>query len=244
MSCPIDHNNNKSPDLDQSNCPVDYTARATWSKVSSDTLLLARPQSSTRNGQMVPAPPETLSTSREVSSIPRSDNEKWVYPSEAQFYAAMVRKNHDPKAPDMRVVVPIHNAVNERAWSHIKEWEAGRGGERCGGVRLLSFKGKPGEPSPKARILTLLGYNPPFDRHDWVVDRCGTRIRYVIDFYAGRPLPGTSNVSFFLDVRPALDTWEAVGMRTSMLVNKFTRAIRETFSGSSSIPPASAKPDS
>jgi len=41
------------------------------------------------------------------------------------------------------------------------------------------------------------------------VDRCGTRIRYVIDFYAGRPLPGTSNVSFFLDVRPALDSWEA-----------------------------------
>jgi cytochrome c heme-lyase len=80
-----------------------------------------------------------------------------VYPSEAQFYAAMARKNHDPRAPDMKVVVPIHNAVNERAWSHIKEWEAGRGGEHCGGVRLVSFKGRPGVPSPKARILTLLG---------------------------------------------------------------------------------------
>jgi cytochrome c heme-lyase len=69
----------------------------------------------------------------------------------------MARKNHDPRAPDMKVVVPIHNAVNERAWSHIKDWEAGRGGERCGGIRLVSFKGRPGEPSPKARILTLLG---------------------------------------------------------------------------------------
>jgi len=160
-----------------------------------------------------------------------------VYPSEAQFYAAMARKDHDPKAPDMKVVVPIHNAVNERAWAHIKEWEAGRGGDCCGGIRLVSFKGRPGDPSPKARILTLLGYNPPFDRHDWVVDRCGTRIRYVIDFYTGRSLPGTSSVSFFLDVRPALDSWEAVSMRTSMLVNKWTRAITETFSGSSSLPP-------
>jgi len=80
-----------------------------------------------------------------------------VYPSEAQFYAAMTRKNHDPKAPDMRVVVPIHNAVNERAWSHIQQWEADRGGEHCGGIRLVSFKGRPGDPSPKAKILTLLG---------------------------------------------------------------------------------------
>jgi cytochrome c heme-lyase len=95
--------------------------------------------------------------------------------------------------------------------------------------------------------MNMLGcyrYNPPFDRHDWVVDRCGTRMRYVIDFYAGRPLPGTSNVSFFLDVRPALDSWEAVNMRTSMFINKWKRAIQEAFSGSSSLPPASAKPDS
>jgi cytochrome c heme-lyase len=101
--------------------------------------------------------PGLLSTSRELSSIPRSNNENWIYPSEAQFYAAMARKKHDPRAPDMKVVVPIHNAVNERAWSHIRDWEAGRGGERCGGIRLVSFKGRPGERSPKARILSLLG---------------------------------------------------------------------------------------
>jgi cytochrome c heme-lyase len=40
--------------------------------------------------------------------------------------------------------------------------------------------------SPRARLNTLLGYAPPFDRHDWVVDRCGTTIEYVIDFYQGR----------------------------------------------------------
>lgn len=25
----------------------------------------------------------------------------------------------------------------------------------------------------------------PFDRHDWIVDRCGREVRYVIDFYDG-----------------------------------------------------------
>ena len=66
-------------------------------------------------------------------------------------------------------------------------------------------------------------------------------MRYVIDFYAGRALPGTSSVSFFLDVRPALDSWEAVSMRTAMFVNKWTHFIRDTFSsGSSSLPPPPA----
>ncbi|KAI9458043.1 cytochrome C1 heme lyase [Russula earlei] len=236
--CPVDHKSLGS------SCPVDHTARSTWRDVlphSSDTLSSGTTDSRSTGTTAVPLP-ESLSTSRETSSIPRSDKENWVYPSEAQFYAAMARKNHDPRAPDMKVVVPIHNAVNERAWSRIKEWEAGRGGERCGGVRLVSFKGRPREPSPKARILTLLGYNPPFDRHDWIVDRCGTRMRYVIDFYAGRPLPGTSNVSFFLDVRPALDSWEAVSMRTRMFVTRWRRVFRETFSGPSSLPPTSADP--
>jgi cytochrome c heme-lyase len=152
--CPVDHSSLNS------SCPVDHTARTTWGKVlphSSDTLSAeSAPRPSGTNDNTAPVP-GSLSTSRELSSIPRSDKENWVYPSEAQFYAAMARKNHDPKAPDMKVVVPIHNAVNERAWSHIKDWEAGRGGEGCGGIRLVSFKGKPRELSPKARILTLLG---------------------------------------------------------------------------------------
>ncbi len=70
--------------------------------------------------------------------------------------------------------------------------------------------------SPKARLNTLLGYTAPFDRHDWVVDRCGTRIEYVIDFYAGRQDPrqkDQSKLSFYLDVRPKLNTWEGARMR-------------------------------
>ncbi|ETW85705.1 hypothetical protein HETIRDRAFT_43172 [Heterobasidion irregulare TC 32-1] len=158
-----------------------------------------------------------------TSSIPRGDGEPWVYPSESQFFAAMARKHHNPQAPDMKVIVPIHNAVNERAWGHVLAWERGRGGAACGGVRLVSFKGRPRDLTPKARLLTLVGYAPPFDRHDWVVDRCGTRIRYVIDFYSGRsPAPGSAAPSFFLDVRPALDSWEGIKMRVGSLMSSFT----------------------
>ncbi|KAI9461280.1 cytochrome c/c1 heme lyase-domain-containing protein [Lactarius psammicola] len=84
-------------------------------------------------------------------------------------------RGDDPQGPrsqgaDISVVVPIHTIVNERAWSHIQQWVAGHGGGGGGGYHLVSFKGKPAEPSPKARILTLLGYNSSFDRHDWVVE--------------------------------------------------------------------------
>eukprot|EP00960_Hanusia_phi_P044657 756755-Hanusia_phi.AAC.4 len=70
--------------------------------------------------------------------------------------------------------------------------------------QLLKFQGKPDKLSPKARIQGLLGYKPPFDRHDWIVDRCGKQVRYVIDFYSGKPIADKA-VSYYLDVRPALD---------------------------------------
>ena len=42
----------------------------------------------------VPGQPFSLSTERQVSSIPKADNEgeRWVYPSEQMFFNAMVRK--------------------------------------------------------------------------------------------------------------------------------------------------------
>ena len=54
----------------------------------------------------------------------------WIYPSERMFFDAMRRKSYDPKAEDMRAIVPIHNAVNERAWKEIREWESGKGAEK------------------------------------------------------------------------------------------------------------------
>jgi hypothetical protein len=41
----------------------------------------------------------------------------------------------------------------------------------------VRFVGRPQDYSPKARLLNLLGYKLPFDRHDWVVDRCGVQAR-------------------------------------------------------------------
>ncbi|KII88716.1 hypothetical protein PLICRDRAFT_110170 [Plicaturopsis crispa FD-325 SS-3] len=210
--CPVDH----SPPAEK--CPVDHSAASssTWSSFMSKSP---------------PAPTSskpTLSSERETSSIPKPEGDKWVYPSEAQFFAAMERKNHNPEAADMKTIVPIHNAVNERAWRQVLEWERGRGGDACGGVRLVNFKGRPGERSPKARWKSLLGFTPPFDRHDWVVDRCGTRVRYVIDFYTGRSIPGTNGLSFFLDVRPALDNWEGVRMRVGRLWDDWFGSAVET----------------
>ena len=46
------------------------------------------------------------------------------------------------------------------------------------------------EPTLKAQAFQLMGYKPPFDRHDWVVQRCGEEVRYLIDFYRGRPMKG------------------------------------------------------
>ena len=47
----------------------------------------------------------------------------WIYPSEKMFFEAMKRKGHKGDAADMKTIVPIHNAVNERAWKEIRDWE-------------------------------------------------------------------------------------------------------------------------
>jgi cytochrome c heme-lyase len=52
------------------------------------------------------------------------------------------------------------------------------------------------------------GADAPFDRHDWIVDRCGRQVRYVIDYYEGQPEPdGTPTMN--VHVRPALDSVES-----------------------------------
>ncbi|KAH7084793.1 cytochrome c1 heme lyase [Paraphoma chrysanthemicola] len=174
-----------------------------------------------------------LGTDREVSTIPRAlpdlptsrpaNNERdtgsdkktgnWIYPSEQMFFEAMRRKSYDPNETDMKTIVPIHNAVNERAWYEIKKWEAGRS-DSCGGPKLASFSGLSTSLTPRARWKSFMGYQPPFDRHDWVVDRCGTKVEYVIDFYAGKDekVPG-KELNFFLDVRPKLNSFEGWKMR-------------------------------
>jgi cytochrome c heme-lyase len=164
-ACPVDHASIPKTRAEPAECPVDHTTRSSWA-----SFLPSWPSSSPSPPAHDSASPESpnhhanLSTSRETSSIPRGattdagfEDAKWVYPSEAQFFAAMARKQHNPQAPDMKVVIPIHNAVNERTWAEIMRWESGRGSETCGGPRLISFKGRPADISPRARVKTWMG---------------------------------------------------------------------------------------
>ena len=143
------------------------------------------------------------------------------------FFEAMRRKNYDPKATDMASIVPIHNAVNEKAWAEIRRWErkfswSREASKGCGGPRLHSFSGDSKRLSPRARWnCWILGYQTPFDRHDWVVERCAGRpgVEYVIDFYAGKDEGrGRKGLNFYLDVRPKLNSWEGWKMRAASLV--------------------------
>jgi cytochrome c heme-lyase len=159
------------------------------------------------------------------------------------FFNAMRRKGWAPREADMHAVVAVHNAVNERAWREVRAWEAAAAGggpngsngshAAAGEPRLVEFRGRPRDHSPKARLLNLLGYRLPFDRHDWVVERGGaggggdgagcadgagappaTRTRYVIDFYDAAA-PGAP-AAVHLDVRPALDSPAAAWARLRM----------------------------
>eukprot|EP00192_Tetraselmis_astigmatica_P021437 CAMPEP_0117656886 /NCGR_PEP_ID=MMETSP0804-20121206/5040_1 /TAXON_ID=1074897 /ORGANISM="Tetraselmis astigmatica, Strain CCMP880" /LENGTH=264 /DNA_ID=CAMNT_0005463311 /DNA_START=6 /DNA_END=797 /DNA_ORIENTATION=- len=171
-----------------------------------------------------------LGTARQVSSIPLAERQTqetvhhqeaakgsghWVYPSEQMFFNAMKRKGWDPNAGDMHTVVQIHNAVNERAWQMILDWES-NALTSCGEPpKLKRFIGRPRDISPKARLLNFLGYKLPFDRHDWYITRCGRDVRYVIDFYNAAAGPGMP-VAMHLDVRPALDSPQAALERLAM----------------------------
>jgi cytochrome c heme-lyase len=123
-------------------------------------------------------------------------------------------------------IIPIHNAVNERAWTLIRGWE-GKSSDHCGGPKLASFSGKgAGASTPKAKWNTwVMGKLEPFDRHDWVVERCdGSRVEYVIDFYQGKSEgstgPTDKNVNFFLDVRPKLNSFEGMRMRAERMLGQ------------------------
>ena len=200
-------------------CPVDHSSASAkvWTGLAPEPDPLSPSSSSSQPAATPPSHANTtryayLSTEREMSSIPRTANERWVYPSEAQFYAAMMRKRATPgssldgashtEAPtasnaqsppsylspetaaecpvpraqpqvgmkkpnpfDMKVVVPIHNAVNERTWVEILKWEdyAPRSQNvadsmMCpGGLKLVSFKGDASRLTPRARWRSLLG---------------------------------------------------------------------------------------
>uniref|UniRef100_T1J754 Holocytochrome c-type synthase n=1 Tax=Strigamia maritima TaxID=126957 RepID=T1J754_STRMM len=179
------------------------------------------------NQQPSPGQPFNLPVEREVSNIPRSGTgDTWVYPSQQMFWNAMLRKGwrwqtSDITQDDMAHIVRIHNVNNELAWREVLKWEALHAKE-CMSPKLKRFGGKAKEYSPRARIRSWLGYELPFDRHDWVVDRCGKEVRYVIDYYDGGPVNVETGHFTILDVRPALDSWEACYDRIKVALMRWT----------------------
>ena len=189
-----------------SDCPMDRDSTCPMASHDQPNPLNMMPSP---NQQPSPGQKHSLSTDRASSTIPMATKDQvWIYPSEQMFFNAMRRKKWDANEEDMKVVVPIHNAVNEQCWKRILEWEAVNGTE-CKQPKLLKFQGKPRDYSPKARMFQLLGYKLPFDRHDWTVDRCGTLVTYVIDFYSGAD-DNPDSVSFYLDVRPSLSSLQGI----------------------------------
>ena len=54
----------------------------------------------------------------------------------------------------------------------------------------------------------------PFDRHDWIILRGEKEVRYIIDYYDGGPVDQKTMRFSELDVRPALDSFEAFWTRS------------------------------
>lgn len=133
------------------------------SRLSNERVISSIPRASTSPSQPSPEPSIPFKSNSGKPAYSSNDgghtdeHGKWVYPSEQQFFNAMLRKNHKPQSRDMRTIVPIHNAVNEKAWEQVLMWEAGLGADRCGGPRLVSFVGRPKDRTPKAWLMTALG---------------------------------------------------------------------------------------
>jgi len=198
-------------DVWYSECPSAVAAGAAAAPTDIDPTNMMPPP----NQRPSPDQPFSLELKREVSSIPKAgtEGENWVYPSQQMFWNAMLRKgwrwkDDDLKQKDMKDIIRIHNTNNEDAWNEVLKWEALR--YREGVVpQLKSFKGRAKDFSPRARMRNWMGYGLPFDRHDWIVNRGGKDVRYIIDYYDGGDVD-TDYRFTLLDVRPAFDSTSAV----------------------------------
>ncbi|KAL9894259.1 cytochrome c-type heme lyase [Glossina fuscipes] len=198
------------------------------------------------NQKPAPDQPFPLSTERQTSSIPKATEDGtiqfWQYPSQQMFWNAMLRKgwrwkNEDVSQKDMGDIIRIHNANNEQAWKEVLKWEALHLKE-CGNPRLKSFGGKAKDFSPRARIRSWMGYELPFDRHDWIIDRCGKDVRYVIDYYDGGIVDKDYKFAL-LDVRPAMDSFDNIWDRMRVAYMRWKFAALDMVKGSN--PPDSPR---
>jgi cytochrome c heme-lyase len=246
--CPVDHKNMSKDDLENfmakhrqsttdlgkhpkgSEASVESGSSAKMFDVYAQEIDPANMMPATPNQLPSPGQKVRLSTDRVSSSIPKSgetEGTTWTYPSPQMFFNALKRKGKadDVQEMDMSSVVAIHNRMNERTWREVQAWERRFHCKECSNPKLRRFMGKPHDLSPTARFRsTFRGYPAPFDRHDWIVDRCGLQdVRYVIDYYyreqadTGEPIE--------VHVRPALDSPGAIFDRLRYGLGTFTDAL-------------------
>lgn len=91
-----------------------------------------------------------------------------------------------------------------------------------------------------ASFLITFSYELPFDRHDWIVDRCGKDVRYVIDYYDGGMVDNDYKFAI-LDVRPALDSVDNAWDRMRVAYMRWKFAAIDMIKGDT--PPSSGKVD-
>ena len=176
-----------NPPADAASCPIAAPKNAspnTSSALSRLNPLNYMP--STLSQERASQQTRALPTSRTTSSIPRGDtNTNWEYPSPQQMYNAMLRKGYDDTPEDaVESMVAVHNFLNEGAWNEIEGWEARFSGGLFDGwkacrrgeegweemvlngtwrpregdaPKLLRFMGRPGDMTPKAKMLDWIG---------------------------------------------------------------------------------------
>jgi len=148
-----------------------------------------------------------------------------------------------------------------REWEEGSHWNSSTSNDNesspppSSSLELKRFEGRPKDLSPKAWFWsTLGGCEKPFDRHDWYVvhkiDNNGNgnettttttttaEKRYVLDFYMNHDGDAANHHGMMprveIDVRPALDSPEAVFQRGKRILEEsfpgIAREFRERFS--------------
>ena len=142
-----------------SECPMHASNQLKQEQINPDNLMPTHP-----NQVPDPEQPFDLSKDRVVSSIPKVDGQKWVYPSEQMFWNAMRKKGWNWKKEtdkdgqtiqrkDMENIIKIHNVNNERAWQEVLKWEMYLHHLDCpSGPTLKRFGGKAQDYTPRARF--------------------------------------------------------------------------------------------
>lgn len=223
--------------------------------------------SDNNNNSTVPAHQHVSMTTPTIHEQESTDSEttKWVYPSEQQMYNAMLKKGWANVPIDsIPIVLQIHNSINERTWNKILDWEGcntqntndnnNNNSSTTSELNLVRFIGRPNDISPKAYMYSYIFqlYDPPFDRHDWYVQKHNSNHiqRYVIDYYYRNDpndVPSTSLPIPYIDARPALDHPYALYLHGKRFLQSafpgFTQLLRNMKKSSSppDIPPPPSK---